>query len=94
MHPQVERIGPVHQAGSDSLLTGATFFKVQNLFSPLFEINGLQVHLLRDPQDIRTGLMLFVTNLAGTICRIAAGCLQLSRPRALPAIPATDSTSR
>jgi len=39
---QVERIGPMHQAGSDSLLTGATFFKVQNLFEPLFEINGLQ----------------------------------------------------
>ena len=39
---QVERIGPVHQAGSDSLLTGAVFFKVQNLFSPLFEINGLE----------------------------------------------------
>jgi hypothetical protein len=25
---QVERIGPMHQAGSDSLLTAQTFFKV------------------------------------------------------------------
>jgi CCR4-NOT transcription complex subunit 7/8 len=27
----VERIGPQHQAGSDSLLTAATFFKVGKL---------------------------------------------------------------
>jgi CCR4-NOT transcription complex subunit 7/8 len=29
---QVERIGPQHQAGSDSLLTAATFFKIRSLF--------------------------------------------------------------
>jgi len=29
---QVERIGPEHQAGSDSLLTQATFFKMRSLF--------------------------------------------------------------
>ncbi|CDW53971.1 ccr4 associated factor [Trichuris trichiura] len=28
---QVERIGPQHQAGSDSLLTGATFFRMKEL---------------------------------------------------------------
>lgn len=39
---QVERIGPMHQAGSDSLLTAATFFKVKSLFTPLFKINGLE----------------------------------------------------
>jgi len=29
---QVERIGPQHQAGSDSLLTAATFFRMRSLF--------------------------------------------------------------
>jgi len=29
---EVERIGPEHQAGSDSLLTSATFFKMKQLF--------------------------------------------------------------
>lgn len=29
---QVERIGPQHQAGSDSLLTAATFFKMRHVF--------------------------------------------------------------
>jgi len=29
---QVERIGPQHQAGSDSLLTAATFFKMKSVF--------------------------------------------------------------
>lgn len=29
---QVERIGPEHQAGSDSLLTQATYFKLRSLF--------------------------------------------------------------
>jgi len=29
---EVERIGPQHQAGSDSLLTSATFFKMKQLF--------------------------------------------------------------
>ena len=29
---QVVRIGPQHQAGSDSLLTCATFFKMRNVF--------------------------------------------------------------
>ena len=29
---EVERIGPEHQAGSDSLLTQATFFKMRSLF--------------------------------------------------------------
>jgi CCR4-NOT transcription complex subunit 7/8 len=29
---EVERIGPQHQAGSDSLLTSATFFKMKRLF--------------------------------------------------------------
>jgi len=28
---QVERMGPQHQAGSDSLLTGATFFKMREV---------------------------------------------------------------
>ena len=28
----VSRIGPQHQAGSDSLLTAATFFKMRRLF--------------------------------------------------------------
>lgn len=28
----VERIGPMHQAGSDSLFTGSTFFKLCNDF--------------------------------------------------------------
>jgi len=31
-HLQVERIGPQHQAGSDSLLTGLTFFKIKEKF--------------------------------------------------------------
>ena len=30
---EVERIGPEHQAGSDSLLTQATFYKMRQLFS-------------------------------------------------------------
>ena len=29
---QIERIGPQHQAGSDSLLTGAAFFKMRELY--------------------------------------------------------------
>lgn len=29
---QVSRIGPQHQAGSDSLLTAATFFKMRDKF--------------------------------------------------------------
>lgn len=29
---EVERMGPQHQAGSDSLLTGATFFKMREMF--------------------------------------------------------------
>lgn len=29
---ELERIGPQHQAGSDSLLTGATFFKMRELY--------------------------------------------------------------
>ena len=29
---QVARIGPQHQAGSDSLLTAATFFKMRKVF--------------------------------------------------------------
>ena len=29
---QVERIGPSHQAGSDSLLTAATFFKLKSIY--------------------------------------------------------------
>lgn len=28
----MERIGPQHQAGSDSLLTSATFFKMKRMF--------------------------------------------------------------
>ena len=28
--PQVERIGPMHQAGSDSLLTSAVFFRFRD----------------------------------------------------------------
>ena len=31
-HVQVERIGPQHQAGSDSLLTGRAFFKMQEIY--------------------------------------------------------------
>jgi len=29
---QIERIGPMHQAGSDSLLTAATFFKLRQIY--------------------------------------------------------------
>jgi CCR4-NOT transcription complex subunit 7/8 len=32
MNVQVERIGPQHQAGSDSLLTGRAFFKMQEIY--------------------------------------------------------------
>lgn len=32
---ELERIGPQHQAGSDSLLTGAAFFKMREKFTPL-----------------------------------------------------------
>lgn len=32
MHTQVMRIGPSHQAGSDSLLTASTFFKMRDLY--------------------------------------------------------------
>ena len=40
VHPciQVERIGPQHQAGSDSLLTSFTFLK---LTESLFQVWGL-----------------------------------------------------
>lgn len=31
---QLERVGPSHQAGSDSLLTAATFFQLRNDFFP------------------------------------------------------------
>lgn len=31
---QIERIGPQHQAGSDSLLTGAAFFKMREVGFP------------------------------------------------------------
>jgi CCR4-NOT transcription complex subunit 7/8 len=29
---EVERVGPMHQAGSDSLLTSSTFFKLRKMF--------------------------------------------------------------
>lgn len=31
---ELERIGPQHQAGSDSLLTGMAFFKMREVGSP------------------------------------------------------------
>ena len=38
---QVERIGPAHQAGSDSLITSSTFFRVDEVFSPQLESHGM-----------------------------------------------------
>ena len=37
---EVERIGPEHQAGSDSLLTQATFFKMRQMFANIGESSG------------------------------------------------------
>ena len=38
---QVERIGPAHQAGSDSLITSSTFFRVESVFSTQLESHGM-----------------------------------------------------
>lgn len=38
---QVERIGPAHQAGSDSLITSSTFFRVEQVFAPQLEAHGM-----------------------------------------------------
>ena len=53
---QIERIGPQHQAGSDSLLTGAAFFKMREVRSYKFSIFNDHTHSLRSlnitPQSI------------------------------------------
>ena len=38
---QVERIGPAHQAGSDSLITSSTYFRVEEVFTPQLESHGM-----------------------------------------------------
>lgn len=33
---EIQRVGPQHQAGSDSLLTGMVFFKMREVNNPLY----------------------------------------------------------
>lgn len=55
----VERIGPQHQAGSDSLLTACTFFKLQkSYFSPESHIGPIEKYknvLYGAPKTLRGG---------------------------------------
>jgi CCR4-NOT transcription complex subunit 7/8 len=37
---EVERIGPMHQAGSDSLLTAQTYFKLHKKYNMVAIANG------------------------------------------------------